>query len=272
LLIFGVVVHPQSSATLGPPDQAYVYNFDATVSASAPAAPPLNLGASYSIEFWMMLNPYMRDPQTPTGVPQIMQVFIKNGDTAPAYSLSLAAGTHQLTYITTGYSQSAIGASLVLGQWYHIAIVSDNLQVTLYLNGQQQARFKANGPPQSTSNPLVLAQNIPGSLRQFRIWGRALQTAEINSVATKVLTGSEPGLLADWPLDDGHGEALRDTGPNHLALSLVHGYLKGDELYPDWMRTAVVNEGPYFQERSLLLPEALRDAKESVLLMAIDFD
>ena len=64
LLLFGVAVYPQSVPTLSPPDQAYIYSFDndgTTGNASAPAAPALNLGVTYSIEFWMMLSPFMRE-------------------------------------------------------------------------------------------------------------------------------------------------------------------------------------------------------------------
>jgi uncharacterized protein (TIGR03437 family) len=273
LLLFGVAVHPQSVPTLSPPDQAYIYNFDnnaTTVNASAPAAPALNLGVTYSIEFWMMLSPFMRDGQN-------MEVLNKglptSGNPYAAYNLGLLPGTHQLGYFqSTGSPGSDNGAnipvSLALGQWYHVAIVSNNLQVTLYLNGQPQGQLTAFGPVPNNSSPLTFGQ-FPGSMRQFRVWNRALQASEIPSFATKTLTGSEPGLIADWPMDDGQGEVFRDVGPNHLALNLVHGYLKADQLYPNWMRTAIVNGGPYFQERSLLLPHP--EVQDDAILTPIDF-
>lgn len=224
LLLFGIIARAQSVPSLQPPSQTYIYVFNGSESAVAPVTPALNLGASFSIEFWMMLNRDMRDAQ-------YMAVFKKgipnNGDQFAAYELDLVPGTHQLSYFqSTGSPGSArgaqIGVSLMPGQWYHIAIVSDNLQVTLYVNGQQQARFTAAGPPPINSSPLVLSGQValgggfPGSLRQFRVWGRTLQAMEITSFATKLLSGSEAGLIADWPLDDGQGETLHDLGPNQL--------------------------------------------------------
>jgi uncharacterized protein (TIGR03437 family) len=228
-------------------------------------APVLNLGASFSIEFWMMLDRDAVDSQ-------YMRVLHKgipnNGDPFTGYELDFEPGTHQLSYSqSTGSPGSLrgakIGAVLAAGNWYHVAIVSDNLQVTLYLNGQQQAHFTAAGPPPINSFPLVLAAQafgdgtayccgFPGSLRQFRIWSRALPPAEVTSVASKVLSGSEPGLIADWPLDDGQGIAPRDVGPNHLALMLrVNGNSSG---FPTWRRTAIVDQDPVFQVQKLTLP------------------
>ncbi len=91
---------------------------------------------------------------------------------------------------------------------------------------------------------------FPGSLRQFRIWSRALPAAEITSVATTVLAGTEAGLVADWPLDDGAGTTLRDIGPNHLALGLSGP----TNFSPVWLRTAIVDNGPVFEVRRLTLP------------------
>lgn len=262
LILFATVAQTEPVPGFRPPNQAYIYDFSASVFAPVPATPALNLGASFSIEFWMMLDRDARDSQ-------YMRVFQKgipnSGDPFTGYELDLDPGTHQLSYAqSTGspgsYRGARVGVSLEPGQWYHVAIISDNLQITLYLNGQQQTRFTAAGPPPANSFPLVLAGQaygdgtayccgFPGSLRQFRIWNRAIQSAEITTVATKLLSGNEAGLVADWPLDDGQGETLHDIGPNHLALQLSQfqpGYLS-----PGWLRTAVVDGGPYFQLQTL---------------------
>jgi uncharacterized protein (TIGR03437 family) len=270
LLLFGSIVRPQSSPSLRPPNQAYIYD-STTTNAVAPVTPALNLSATYSIEFWMMLNPYVRDAQAG-------QVFNKgipnNGDPFAAYSLSLIPGTHQLSYFqSTGSPGSVrgaqIGVSLKPGQWYHIAIVSDNLQVTLYLNGQRQMSFTAAGPPPINSVPLLLGP-FPGSLRQFRIWGRALQTTEITAFATRLLSGSEAGLIADWPLDDGQGETLHDVGPNGLVLQLSNSYPILSILFPDWMRTEIVDNGPYFQVQRLAVSQTTVNSPS--LTIPVDFD
>ncbi len=267
-LCSAIALHGQTLPDLRPPAQTYIYDFDAT-SAVAPVAPALNLGATFSIEFWIMLNRDSVDPQ-------FMRVFQKEA----GVQLEIDRGTHELSYsqVTAEPNSSRgahIGVSLVAARWYHVAIVSNNLRVTLYLNGQQQATMTAAGPPAVNTSPWVLSGQVygkkdgtelccgfPGSLRQFRIWSRALPTAEIASVATKVLSGSEPGLIADWPLDDGRGTAGRDVGTNHLALTLRP---RGT---PIWLRTEFV-EDPVFQVRKLAMPAG---SIQFPMTIPIDFD
>jgi uncharacterized protein (TIGR03437 family) len=280
LFLLGFVGYSQSLPNLSPPPQNYIYDFYGSVSAPVPAVPALNLGASFSIEFWMMLDFDIVDSQ----YMRILYEGAPSGDPYSAYELDLAPGTHQLTYSQStsnpgSFRSAQIPVSLVPGQWYHLAIVSNNLQVTLYLNAQQQATFTAAGPPPINSLPLVLSGQtfgdgtmiccgFPGSLRQFRIWGRALQPAEISSFATKTLSGTEAGLIADWPLDDGLGGALRDVGPNNLALTLANP--TATEWYPAWLRTEILASGPYYQVERLAVPEP--DSQLPTLAIPIDFD
>lgn len=253
------VVHGQSTSSLQPPNQTYFYDFSGYAGAPVPAIPALSLGASFSIEFWIMLDPDAVDSQ-------YMRAFSK----ANAYELDLVPGTHQLSY-SQGGSAAQTGMPIATGQWYHVAIVSNNLQVTLFLNGQPQGAFTATSPPSANALPLVLSGQtygdgtqfccgFPGGLRQFRIWGRALQPAEISSVATTLLSGTEAGLIADWPLDEGQGQTLHDLGPNQLTLLPRSGV---------WERTAIVAGGPYFQGKSSTISE---DASNWNFLIPIDFD
>ena len=272
-VLSGRITHGQSPPAFQPPGQNYVYEFT-TASATTPLVPALNLGASFSFEFWMKLNPYALPRQL--NVPVFQKSIPNNGaDPFFAYDLSLSPANQLMYFQGTGSPGSDRGVSqfgpvLTPGRWYHIAIVSSNLLVTLYLNGQQQAQLTAVGPPPINSFPLTL-NGADGFLRQFRIWGRALSPLEITSFATTQLTGNESGLIADWPLDDGSGVAPRDLGPNNLPLHLVKGTAYGTYLFPNWARTEFVDGGPYFQvERLALPPVSIR--QPAVYTIPIDFD
>ena len=273
-LLFGSTAHAQSLPSLQPPGQAYVYEFTSTTSAAAPLSPALNLGASFSVEFWMMLSPYALPHQT--NVPVFHKNIPNSGDPFFAYSLSLNP-TNQLGYFQgTGNpgsdrGVSQFGPALTPGQWYHVAVVSNNLAVTLYLNGTQQAQFLAVGPPPINSLPLTLGGAGGAFLRQVRIWGRALSASEITSFATTLLTGSESGLIADWPLDDGQGVAPRDVGPNGLPLQLLNGYPLQSFLFPIWARTEIADGGPYYQVSRLTVPPTTI-SQTAVYTIPIDFD
>jgi hypothetical protein len=263
-----IALQAQVLPDLRPPAQTYIYNFDGT-SAVAPVASALNLGATFSLEFWIMLERDSVDQE-------YMRVFQKEA----GLQLDIDPRTHELSYFQVtaepnSHRGAHIGVSLMPARWHHVAIVSNNLRVTLYLNGQQQATMTAAGPPAVNTSPWVLSGQVygnkdgtelccgfPGSLRQFRIWSRALTTAEIASVATTLLSGSEPGLIADWPLDDGRGTVGRDVGPNHAALTLR------TQETPIWLRTEFVGY-PVFQVRKLVMPTG---SLGFPMTIAIDFD
>ena len=54
-------------------------------------------------------------------------------------------------------------------------------------------------------NLLKSDENYSGEMLEFRLWNRALSTAEMNSYSQKQLTGSELGLLDNYPLNEGEG-------------------------------------------------------------------
>lgn len=61
-----------------------------------------------------------------------------------------------------------------------------------------------------------------GSLSEVRVWDRELSGAEIKDTLSTRLTGSEPGLVSYWPLDEGTGTTAEDkSGNNH------HGTIQG---------------------------------------------
>ncbi len=66
LLLLAVVVRPQSTPTIRPPDQTYILGFNGFAIADGPNEPTLSLGATFSVEFWMMLDP--NAPDRPMGV------------------------------------------------------------------------------------------------------------------------------------------------------------------------------------------------------------
>jgi hypothetical protein len=81
VLLFESNSFSQPAPTLRPPAQTYIHNFNGQTYAVAPDTPAWNLGATYSIEFWIMLDRYAVDSQ-------FMRVFQKEG----AYGLSFEPG------------------------------------------------------------------------------------------------------------------------------------------------------------------------------------
>lgn len=121
---------------------------------------------------------------------------------------------------------------LVLRAWYHVAGTDDGDSLRLFINGQIADTGPSPGP-RVTELPIPFAvgnvstpdggetfEGVVGALRQVRVWDRALGQEELTANATRFLAGSEDGLVAYWPLDDGSGQVARDLGPNGLTLTL----------------------------------------------------
>lgn len=93
-----IALQAQVLPDLRPPAQTYIYNFDGT-SAVAPVAPALNLGATFSLEFWIMRERDSVDQE-------YMRVFQKEA----GLQLDIDPGTHELSYFQVTAEPTAIAA------------------------------------------------------------------------------------------------------------------------------------------------------------------
>jgi hypothetical protein len=58
-----------------------------------------------------------------------------------------------------------------------------------------------------------------GALREVRVWDRAPTEAKIRDGAGRTLAGTEPGLIAYWPLDEGSGRTAARTATTSRSAS-----------------------------------------------------
>ncbi|MBX7204620.1 MAG: FG-GAP-like repeat-containing protein [Bacteroidia bacterium] len=95
-----------------------------------------------------------------------------------------------LTVINNGkiWSYNNLSSAFNLNQWYHIAVVVNNNQVQLYVDGNLSATFAAPSGTftSSTSNPLTVGKSDPGltgyfngKLDEIHLYDRALSAAEV---------------------------------------------------------------------------------------------
>jgi hypothetical protein len=115
-------------------------------------------------------------------------------------------------------------------QWYHAAVVNNGNDATLYLNGQDDATGNNNISTVS-SGSLVMGKapsgydvdrRFNGVIDDVRIWNYARTQSEIESDMHRELSGTEPGLVGYWPLNDSWGSRAYDVLSNHN-----HGLLTG---------------------------------------------
>jgi signal transduction histidine kinase/DNA-binding response OmpR family regulator/ligand-binding sensor domain-containing protein len=123
-----------------------------------------------------------------------------------------------------------------LNEWYHLAAVTGNGGVRLYVNGVLVAKNDYSGSFASFGNgdhnylgrsnwraAPWNDEDFDGQMDQVRVWRTERTEAEIQETMTKKLTGREAGLVSLWSFDSVTNEVVPDLGPGGH-----HGLLKGN--------------------------------------------
>ncbi len=120
----------------------------------------------------------------------------------------------------SGATWASVNKTLTTGQWYHISIVKDGTNVTLYIDAVSNATG-VSGTAQdfgATSSGLTIGAGRTqdnywdGLIDEVRIWNIALTQTEISNNKDTELTGSETGLVAYYKLN---GDLLDATANNN---------------------------------------------------------
>ncbi|MBN2893985.1 MAG: discoidin domain-containing protein [Bacteroidales bacterium] len=113
------------------------------------------------------------------------------------------------------------GRYLPVGDWSHVAVTSDGVELKVFLNGEEIYTRSGNYSI-AASNWYLGARNnssypTNAALDEVRIWDYALSGDELRSNICNTLLGSEGGLVAYYQMEDGAGSSvLTDvTGNGH---------------------------------------------------------
>ncbi len=146
----------------------------------------------------------------------------KQGDAHRKPSMWVAPDKNSIHYDSYGdngtrYSQVLEHFFLAVDQWVHIAWVKDGRRYRLYRDGELFADKQA--PPRfftaETAYWIGRVDNyFRGQLAEVRIWSRARSEDEIKTDMNRRLSGTEDGLVAYWPLDEGEGGVIHDLTAN----------------------------------------------------------
>jgi len=140
--------------------------------------------------------------------------------------------------------------SLLVGQWYHLAVTCSGTNVALYVDGSSAG---AGGCTNSmtvaaTDRWLIGAdrdggpgvdQCLDGRLDELAVWGLARTVEQIRDGMYATLNGDETGLLAYYRFDAAHGDVLFD-----VSLESNHGALSNTAAAA-WMASTCDLRGPY---------------------------
>ncbi len=108
-----------------------------------------------------------------------------------------------------------------LAQWTHVAVTHDQTNRRLYINGILSGEFPSpladsDGQPirigAAGSGAPDFRSFFRGQIDEVRLWHRPLNAGELSAFAASTLTGSEPGLAAYWPFEEGAGNVTSVLG------------------------------------------------------------
>jgi hypothetical protein len=120
--------------------------------------------------------------------------------------------------------------------WCHVAGVYDNSVLRVYVNGHQTSKPAAGDVAYASLNFVNIGRRggtyqpgtrvMDGVIDEVRFWNVVRSSSQIMENMTRLLTGSEPGLVAYWRFDEGQGPIAYDSAGIHDG-TLVNGPVWG---------------------------------------------
>jgi len=147
----------------------------------------------------------------------------RQGPSLTRYSLNIDRNLASVM-LANGTSVSTVPYAFTRGQWYHLALVDGGSTAQVYVNGQLVGST-TNGFGTLIGLPLNLGsdgsgQFFRGQMDEVRIWNVARSATDIRYNLSRALTGTEPGLVGYWRMDEGVGSIAIDATTNHLDGTL----------------------------------------------------
>lgn len=206
-----------------------------------PNAPTLNISGSFTIEFWMKTD----QPN------QSWRRILEKG-AWDEYYISFYGGTSRMcgalrTSVPGGTKMTNIlGPTIAIiprDTWLHVAGTFDGTTAKMYVNGILQSTRTGTASPRSLLNDLIIGgakhndiyeYHFKGVLDELRLWNVARNETQIKSTMFLALSGSETGLAACYPFNEGTGQVAGDLTANNNDGRL--GKLaEVDEADPTWV-------------------------------------
>lgn len=138
--------------------------------------------------------------------------------------------------LEAGLNHPAVGTTVIpTGVWQHMAVTFDGTAWTLYLNGKEEVTVSTEGQvPEHISIQhagLGTAMNstgvregyFHGQMDEVRIWNTPRGLNEIQATMNSQITGSAPGLVARYGMNEKSGTALLSSAGTAVTGTLVNG-------------------------------------------------
>ncbi|MEM6966796.1 MAG: LamG-like jellyroll fold domain-containing protein, partial [Bacteroidota bacterium] len=174
-----------------------------------------NIGETFTVEAWVLAYNWKPEAWQGSIVTKDMQ--------GPDSGFAFRAGKNgTLSFVMSSdqnWKEAQTSPTMNANQWYHVAAVVVDQTINLYINGVLEASQGFTGTPSDNIVPLTIGASAgfpdrgwDGIIDEIRIWETARTEAEINGFMTSQFTGSEPGLVAYLPMNEGEGTNTENLG------------------------------------------------------------
>jgi CubicO group peptidase (beta-lactamase class C family) len=144
----------------------------------------------------------------------------------------------------SGLSMMSDAGAVTIGAWQHVAVTYDAGTLRFYIDGVARGVSTSAPVPVARVAPIRIGgratddqRGFDGAIDEVQIWDRALSQQEIQTNMGIELTGSEPGMLAYLPMNEGQGQTVADLTANGNNGSLG-STPSADPADPDWFSTS----------------------------------
>ena len=195
---------------------------DAVVISNNPALNPAN---ALTVEAWVKPDSIIL---LPTIISNEEWLNSDNGFILRIENSNLISTPQFQIGTTSGWQNvSAPSGSIPLSTWTHIAGTFDGSSVKIFINGIEAASTPFIGSLQASTVDLRIGGHYyvynnrqwNGVIDEVRLWNIARTETEIFENMENSLSGSEPGLVGLWRMEEGSGYITADfTGNGHDGM------------------------------------------------------
>ena len=154
-----------------------------------------------TVEFWMNSNT----------TPAQWDALVTKGDDSWRIALT-TAGKINFAVGGTSFGSVTSNASVIDGNWHHVAFTYNGSTAIIYIDGVQDASASGTGSMNNSAFNVAIGENLQatgrnytGSMDEVRIWNIARSASQISGAKNCELAGTESGLIAYYKFNQGMG-------------------------------------------------------------------
>ena len=198
-----------------------------------------------------------------------------SGDDGVFWVQNTASNTHlEFKVSTTGGTRfDTSQTELEEGVWYHLGLIYDGSNVSIYINGvldsQKSRTSNISALPSDAKmymgNWAAYPRRFDGSIDEVSIWNIALTTTQLSNIKSnpESVTGANydaTGLIGYWNFDDGTAADLTASANDGtigsdvvLPVELINfkANYNRDKVYLNWQTASELNNDYFVVEKSL---------------------